>query len=199
MTALILASGSAHRKRLLQRLGLEFHCVTPAIDETPHPGETGKELVLRLSREKARAVAARHPGALVIASDQVGSNDGRILGKPGTVERACEQLLSISSREVQFLTGLCVLGTASGRELTSVESCTVHLRRLDVAAVRDYVQREQPLDCAGSFKIEGLGIALFESVRLDDPTVLEGLPLIRVVDFLDRMGMPVLAARSTPD
>ncbi len=199
MPALILASGSVHRKHLLERLGLEFRCVTPGIDETPRPGEAAYELVLRLSRDKARTVAARHPGALVIASDQVGSSDGRILGKPGTIERACEQLLSITAREVEFLTGLCVLDSASRRELTSVESCTVRLRRLDTAAVHDYVQRERPLDCAGSFRIEGLGIALFESVRLDDPTALEGLPLIRLVDFLGRMGVPVLAARTATD
>lgn len=196
MPALILASASVYRKRLLERLGLAFACETPAIDESPRPGESARELVLRLSRAKARAVADRHPDALIIASDQVGDSAGRILGKPGTVERACEQLLSIAGREVRFLTGLCVLDAASGRELAGVETCTVRLRALDAAAVHDYVARELPLDCAGSFRVEGLGIALFESVRLDDPTVLEGLPLIRVVEFLGRMGMPVLARRA---
>lgn len=195
MPALILASASVYRKRLLERLGLAFACETPDIDESPLPGEPAQELVLRLSRAKARAIAARRPDTLIIASDQVGDSEGRILGKPGTVERACEQLRSIAGREVRFLTGLCVLDAASGRELAAVETCTVRLRALDAAAVHDYVTRELPLDCAGSFRIEGLGIALFESVQLDDPTVLEGLPLIRVVEFLGRMGMPVLAQR----
>lgn len=195
MPALILASASVYRTRLLERLGLAFACETPDIDESPLPGEPAQELVLRLSRAKARAIAARRPDTLIIASDQVGDSEGRILGKPGTVERACEQLRSIAGREVRFLTGLCVLDAASGRELAAVETCTVHLRALDATAVHDYVARELPLDCAGSFRIEGLGIALFESVQLDDPTVLEGLPLIRVVEFLGRMGMPVLAQR----
>ncbi len=195
MPALILASASVYRKRLLERLGLAFACETPDIDESPLPGEPAQELVLRLSRAKARAIAARRPDTLIIASDQVGDSEGRILGKPGTVERACEQLRSIAGREVRFLTGLCVLDAASGRELAAVETCTVRLRALDAAAVHDYVARELPLDCAGSFRIEGLGIALFESVQLDDPTVLEGLPLIRVVEVLGRMGMPVLAQR----
>lgn len=196
MPMLILASCSVYRKRLLERLGLEFHCVAPTIDEMPHPNESAHELVLRLSREKARAVAAHHHKALVIASDQVGSSAGRILGKPGTEQRAREQLLSISAREVQFLTGLCVLDAASGHELTVVETCTVRLRELDEVTIRDYIRREQPLDCAGSFKIEGLGIALFEWVRLEDPTALEGLPLIRLTEFLGRMGFPVLGQRT---
>lgn len=189
---LILASSSIHRKRLLQRLGLVFRCVAPDIDETAHAGETAHELVLRLGREKARSVAARHPGAVVIASDQVGCNGSQILGKPGTLEHAREQLLSMSSCEIRFLTALCVHDARTSREFSSVESCTVRMRRLDERMVDGYLRREQPLDCAGSFKVEGLGIALFESIRLDDPTALEGLPLIRLVEFLDRVGLSVL-------
>ncbi len=192
MQRIVLASGSPYRKRLLQRLGLDFACISPDIDETPASGEPPETLVLRLSEAKARAVALRAPDALVIASDQVGATDGRLLGKPGTVERAQQQLRGISGREVRFLTGLCVLDAPSGRALTGVETCTVHLRELSDTAIRDYVRREQPLDCAGSFKVEGLGIALFRSLELDDPTVLEGLPLIRLVEFLEHFGLHVL-------
>lgn len=192
MQRIVLASGSPYRKRLLQRLGLDFVCIPPDVDETPASGETPEALVLRLSEAKARAVARLAPDALVIASDQVGATDGRLLGKPGTSERAEQQLQGISGRAVRFLTGLCVLDARSGRALSGVETCTVHLRELSDAAIRDYVRREQPLDCAGSFKVEGLGIALFRSLELDDPSVLEGLPLIRLVDFLGEFGVPVL-------
>ena len=192
MQRIVLASGSPYRKRLLQRLALDFVCISPDIDETPTSGETPEALVLRLSEAKARAVALLAPDALVIASDQVGATDGRLLGKPGTSERAEQQLRSISGRAVRFLTGLCVLDARSGRTASGVETCTVHLRELSDAAIRDYVRREQPLDCAGSFKVEGLGIALFRSLELDDPSVLEGLPLIRLVDFLGQFGVPVL-------
>lgn len=202
MPPLILASGSIHRKRLFERLGLAFRCVEPGIDESARPGESPRELVLRLSREKAGAVAALHPDALVIGSDQLGSCDGRILGKPGTEARAREQLLGLAGREAEFLTGLCVLDARTMRELASVERCVVRLRPLDAAAIHEYVRREQPLDCAGSFRVEGLGIALFESIRLDDPTVLEGLPLIRLTGFLEQLGIPVLGrqddGRRTP-
>lgn len=192
MQSIVLASGSPYRKRLLQRLELAFECVAPGVDEAPLPGETPEAMVLRLSEAKACAVAERMPEALVIASDQTGAIDGRLLGKPGSVERACAQLHSIAGREVRFLTGLCVLDARSGRRASSVETCTVQLRELDRATIRDYVQREQPLDCAGSFKVEGLGIALFRSIRLEDPTALEGLPLIRLVEFLHDFGVEVL-------
>lgn len=192
MQRIVLASGSPYRKRLLQRLGLDFVCISPDIDETPASGEPPETLVLRLSEAKARAVALRAPDALVIASDQVGAADGRLLGKPGTEERARQQLRDIAGREVRFLTGICVLDAPSQRTLTGVETCTVHLRELSDGAIRDYVRREQPLDCAGSFKVEGLGIALFRSLELDDPTALEGLPLIRLVEFLGHFGVSVL-------
>ena len=193
MKRLVLASGSPYRKRLLQRLDLAFECIAPEVDESPLPGEGPEAMVLRLSEAKARSLAARFPDALIIGSDQAGAIDGRILGKPGSVERACEQLQAISGREVRFLTGLCVLEASTGRSLSSVETCIVRLRELGAAAIRDYVHRELPLDCAGSFKAEGLGVALFRSVHLEDPAVLEGLPLIRLVQFLEEFGVPVLA------
>jgi len=193
MPRLVLASGSPYRKRLLARLDLPFECVASAIDETRLPGESPETMVRRLSEAKAHALAQCFPEALIIGSDQAGTVDGRILGKPGSIERACEQLRSVSGRELSFLTGLCVLDTASGRSRSSVESCVVRLKVLSDASIRDYVERERPLDCAGSFRIEGLGVALFRSVSLDDPAVLEGLPLIRLVEFLEHFGVSVLA------
>jgi septum formation protein len=193
MPRIILASGSPYRKRLLQRLDLAFECLSPGVDETPLPGEGPEALVRRLSEAKARSLAKRCPDALIIGSDQAGALDGSLLGKPGTVGAACDQLRAMSGREAEFLTGLCVLDAASGQTLSSVERCTVQFRELSDAAIQGYVRRENPIDCAGSFKVEGLGIALFRSVRLEDPTALEGLPLIRLVHFLERFGVDVLA------
>jgi septum formation protein len=192
MRSLVLASASRYRQRLLARLGLEFYVDPAAIDESPRPGEAPATLVVRLARAKALAVAARHPQAIVIASDQVGALAGRLLNKPGSTEAAIEQLQAASGREVEFLTALCVLDASSGRQLESLETSRVHFRDLDDHAIRNYVRREQPLDCAGSFKVEGLGIALFSTLQLQDPTALEGLPLIRLTEFLDDLGLPVL-------
>lgn len=194
MPELILASSSPYRRALLGRLGLEFRAIAPGVDETPLPGEPPEATVRRLSVAKAEAVAAQAGTGLVVASDQVGVLDGRLLTKPGSVEGACAQLGAAAGREVEFLTGLCVLDAASGRRLVAVERCTATFRPLSEAAIRDYVARERPLDCAGSFKIEGLGIALFRSLELRDPTALEGLPLIRLTAFLQELGVEVLGA-----
>ena len=187
--ALVLASASPYRRQLLERLGLPFTTVAPEVDERPRPGESSQVLVLRLAEAKARAVASTHPNALVIGSDQVACIDEDILGKPGERARAIAQLERVSGRIVVFQTGLCLLNSASGRAQTLVEPFRVHFRRLDRKQIEGYLDREQPFDCAGSFKSEGLGIALFERLEGDDPNTLIGLPLIRLVSLLESEGM----------
>lgn len=194
MPRIVLASASSYRSQLLKRLGLPFEAIAANVDESRLEGEPVETMVARLSVLKATTVAAAHPDALIIASDQVGVEGNRVLGKPGSIDAAIAQLCSISGREVRFLTGLCVLDTASRKQQVAVETCGVRFRTLSEASIRDYVEREQPLDCAGSFKVEGLGIALFEHLRLDDPTALEGLPLIRLTSFLKQLGVDVLGA-----
>jgi len=190
---LVLASTSPFRRELLARLGLPFSCAAPDVDESPRPGEPPEGQVLRLAEDKARAVAAEHPGALIIGSDQLASIDGAVLGKPGERERAVEQLLRASGRTAVFHTGLCLLEAASGRARLHCEPFKVHFRTLTRAQVEVYVEREQPLNCAGSFKSEGLGIALFRRLEGDDPNALIGLPLIRLIDMLADAGVEVLA------
>lgn len=193
MRTLVLASSSPYRSALLRRLGLNFDTWQPDIDESPLPGEGGEALVRRLSLKKAEAAAPLFPDALIIGSDQVGMLEGMMLNKPGSIEEACRQLRAASGRKVRFLTGLSVMDSASGQSRSSVESCTVEFRELSERSILDYVAREQPLDCAGSFKVEGLGIALFRRLAIEDPTALEGLPLIRLTEFLALFGLPVLA------
>jgi MAF protein len=192
MPRLILASTSSYRKELLQRLQLPFDTVAPWVNETRHPGEAPRDLVLRLAEAKARAVAVEHPDALIIGSDQVAVYDGDILGKPGTHERAAAQLRRASGRRVTFLTGLCLLNSATGYCQVDLARFRVYFRTLTDAQIESYLRREQPYHCAGSFKSEGLGIALFERMEGDDPTALIGLPLIRLVDMLGQAGMAVL-------
>lgn len=193
MARIILASSSTYRAALLRRLGLEFEIVAPDIDESRLEDESPEDMVQRLSLLKAKAVAERAPGALIIASDQAGATRQQLLGKPGSVAAACAQLRLLSGQEARFVTGLCVLDSARGEQRVAVECCTVRFRLLSENSIRDYVERERPLDCAGSFKVEGLGIALFESLHLADPSALEGLPLIRLSSFLAELGAPVLA------
>ncbi|MBK1633742.1 septum formation inhibitor Maf [Thiohalocapsa halophila] len=197
---LVLASTSPFRRELLARLGLPFDIAAPDVDEAQRPGEGAKGLVLRLAESKARAVADQFPDALVIGSDQVAGladePDGAILGKPGTRERAIEQLTRASGRTVVFRTGLCLLRTADARVQTACELFKVHFRTLTKAQIEAYIDREQPLGCAGSFKSEGLGITLFERLEGDDPNALIGLPLIRLVDMLAAAGVEVLGARA---
>ena len=186
---LVLASTSPYRRELLGRLGLPFSSARPDADESPLPGEAPEALVARLAELKARSVAAHHPQALVIGSDQVAVLDDAVLGKPGTPERAREQLTRASGRCVRFLTGLCLLDAASDEARVLVETFTVHFRELDAARIARYVDAEQPYDCAGSFKSEGLGITLFTHLEGDDPNSLIGLPLIRLVDLLAERGV----------
>lgn len=190
---LLLASSSPYRRALLERFGWAFSAQAPDIDERPLAHESPHDLVSRLALAKARALIQQHPHALVIGSDQVAVLDGQPLGKPGTEQRAIAQLEAASGRTVQFLTGLCLLDAASGAYELEVVSTEVRFRTLDVHTIRNYVRREQPLDCAGSFKCEGLGIALFEAISSADPTALIGLPLIALRAMLGRAGFDVLA------
>ncbi|MCJ1884454.1 Maf family nucleotide pyrophosphatase [Pseudomonas sp. LA21] len=184
MLPLILASSSPYRRELLQRLRLPFECASPDIDESPLPDESAKQLVRRLAESKARALAQRYPDHLIIGSDQAAVNGNRILGKPHDIERAIEQLKAASGKSVSFLTGLCLLNSRSGRSQVDCVPFTVHFRDLDDARIRRYLEAEQPFDCAGSFKAEGLGVSLFRSTEGEDATSLIGLPLIRLVDML---------------
>ena len=192
MTELVLASTSPFRKALLERLGLPFATARPETDETRHSGETAQELVGRLSEEKARAVIGQFPNALIIGSDQVAVLGEDILGKPGTHERAVEQLSAAAGKEVLFLTGLCLLNAQTGETQVEVVPFSVKFRPLNATQIEHYLRREQPYNCAGSFKSEGLGIALFERMTGDDPNTLIGLPLIRLIAMLNNEGVDVL-------
>jgi len=192
MTQLVLASTSPFRKALLERLGQPFLTARPETDETRRPNETAQALVERLSQDKARAVADQFPEALIIGSDQVAVLGDEILGKPGTHEKAMAQLGAASGKEVLFLTGLCLLNTTSGRAQVEVEPFSVKFRPLTSRQIDNYLRREQPYNCAGSFKSEGLGIALFEAMTGEDPNALIGLPLIRLVAMLANEGLDVL-------
>jgi septum formation protein len=190
--SLILASTSPFRRDLLARLGLPFTVQAPDADETPQPGEDAAALVARLAAGKAQAAARHHPAALIIGSDQAAVLDDEIIGKPGDHERALAQLRRASGRTITFYTGLCLLDSASGQRQVTVEPFQVVFRTLTESQIEDYLRREQPYHCAGSFKSEGLGIALFERLEGDDPTSLIGLPLIRLIRMLEAAGMTVL-------
>ncbi|MDQ2696800.1 MAG: Maf family nucleotide pyrophosphatase [Pseudomonadota bacterium] len=189
---LILASTSAFRRELLVRLQLPFDTAAPAVDETPRPGEAAIALVTRLAEAKARAVAGQAAGALVIGSDQVAVLDGKIIGKPGGHPQAVAQLTRAAGRTVVFHTGLCLVDSESGRAQRDAVAFRVVFRALTAQAIDNYLRRERPYQCAGSFKSEGLGIALFERLEGDDPTALIGLPLIRLVRMLEAEGVAVL-------
>lgn len=188
---LILASTSVYRRALLERLMVPFLTCSPEVEETPQPGESPRDLVLRLSEAKARAGAQHHPGHLIIGSDQVAVLEDDIIGKPGTHQKAVEQLLRAAGQEVKFLTGLCLFNGSTGRMQLDAVPFGVVFRRLDRETINRYLQREQPYDCAGSFKSEGLGIALFRRMVGDDPSALMGLPLIRLTTMLAAEGVQV--------
>ncbi len=192
MAKLVLASSSKYRRALLARLGLPFEVAVPNIDESASPEETPDQLVTRLAEAKARVVADAAPDAIVIGSDQVAVSDGAMLGKPGQRQRAIAQLQDLSGRRVQFLTSVCVIGPEV-EPLVEVEVSTVCFRRLTLGEITTYVDRERPFDCAGSFKSEGLGIALFESLGGDDPNALIGLPLLRLCRMLRAVGLDPLS------
>jgi septum formation protein len=188
---LVLASTSQFRRQLLERLGIHFSVAAPEVDETPQPGETAIDLVNRLARAKAETVARRQLQSLVIGSDQVAQQGRDILGKPGTVDRCIDQLRACSGQRVTFSTAVHIIRTDSGSNESHLDTTTVYFRRLGDDEIRRYVEREKPLQSAGSFKVEGLGISLFERIESQDPTALIGLPLIWVAGTLRRMGLAV--------
>jgi septum formation protein len=188
MARLILASTSPYRRQLLARLGLPFETLSPVVDESARPDEPPAALARRLARAKAESCA--ESGAIVIGSDQVASLDGRILRKPETSDRAVEQLLACQERTVDFYTAVTLIGRRSW--LATVDHTRVTFRLLDETAIRNYVRAENPVDCAGGFKAEGLGIALFERIESSDPTALMGLPLIWLSAALRELGLDAL-------
>ena len=192
---LILASTSRYRRELLKRLRLPFEVHSPGVDETPHPGETPAALAQRLALEKARAVAAHHPEAAVIGSDQVADLHGEPIGKPGDHARAVQQLKRMSGQRVVFQTAVSVVRLATGFERTLLAPVVVTFRTLTLAEIEHYLQAEEPYDCAGSAKSEALGIALLSAIESDDPTALVGLPLIRTCELLRGAGVDPLAQR----
>jgi septum formation protein len=189
---LILASTSRYRRELLNRLHLPFDVQPPEVDETALPGETPRELAERLALEKARAVAARFPEAVVIGSDQVADLAGEALGKPGDHARATAQLRKMRSQTLIFQTAVAVVCQATGFVERDLAPVRVVFRDLSDAAIEQYLQAEQPYDCAGSAKSEGLGIALLSAIDSDDPTALVGLPLIRTCRMLRSAGVELL-------
>ena len=189
MQELVLGSTSPFRRELLEKLGLPFSAAAPDVDETRREDESPRALVLRLAEAKARAVAAVHPEALIIGSDQVACVDEQILGKPGNREKAIAQLESMSGKTVCFHTGLCLYNAATGKTQVVCDDFRVHFRQLGHEQIVRYVDKEEPFGCAGSFKSEGLGIALFRKLEGDDPNSLVGLPLIQLVSMLDREGI----------
>lgn len=190
---LVLASASPYRRALLERLGLPFRQRSADIDETPRRGESPADLVMRLARAKAATIARMEPQAIVIGSDQVAVRGEEILGKPADAGRAMAQLAHSAGRHVEFLTGVCVLAPGHKDDPEEHMDITrVVFRPLDAGEIRRYVEREQPLDCAGSFRAEGLGIALFERIDSQDPTGLIGLPLIWLAQALRRLGVEVV-------
>jgi len=193
---LLLASSSIYRQQLLEKLQLPFSMASPDIDESLRAHEDPRDYVQRLAIEKAKALANDYPNHIIIGSDQcaVLEVDGQqvILGKPHTVENALKQLSQASGKQVNFLTGLCVFNSQTQQEVSLVEPFTVHFRTLTQAQIERYIEQESPLDCAGSFKSEGLGIRLFSALEGRDPNSLIGLPLIALVDLLEQQGIEVL-------
>ena len=190
--SLILGSTSPFRHELLSRLGIPFDTATPNINESRLENESPIHLVERLALEKAKDVSRRFPDALIIGSDQVACIDDEILGKPGNRENAIAQLQKASGRTVVFFTGLCLLNAVTQKAQSFVEPFNVHFRKLNDEQIERYVDRERPFNCSGSFKSEGLGIALFERLEGDDPNALIGLPLIRLTNMLEKEGIQVL-------
>ena len=189
---LVLASTSPFRQAILEKLELPFETASPEVDETAHENETAEQLVKRLSEAKAKAVAEQYPDALIIGSDQIAIIDSQILGKPHTHDKAVAQLQNASGKKVTFLTGLSLFNSHNGAVQTEVVPFYVHFRQLTTEQIENYLTKEQPYNCAGSFKSEGLGIALFEKLEGDDPNTLIGLPLIRLVAMLEQQDMPVI-------
>lgn len=186
---LVLGSTSPFRKEILNKLGLPFDTAAPDIDESPLINEMPEQLVVRLAEQKARAVANTYPDNLIIGSDQVAVIDNEILGKPHTHEKAIEQLTNASGKTVRFYTGLCLYNSATTVTQSEVVPFDVVFRKLTTSQIENYLRKEKPYQCAGSFKSEALGITLFEKLLGDDPNTLIGLPLIRLVAMLEKEGV----------
>ncbi|MDX1810910.1 MAG: Maf family nucleotide pyrophosphatase [Gammaproteobacteria bacterium] len=191
-TKIILASSSVYRKELLGRLHIPFETASPDVDETQLTGETPSELVRRLSLIKAQAIAASNPDAIIIGSDQVASCEGTILGKPGNYDNAVKQLKMVSGKTVIFHTGLSVLDANAKSVQTEEEQIHVEFKTLSEECIKSYLEKEPAFNCAGSFKSEGLGIALTQRISENDPTALIGLPLIKLTQMLENIRYPVL-------
>ena len=189
---LVLASSSPFRKALLEKLHLQFETDSPNIDETPDDNESIENMVKRLSEDKAKALAAQHPNSLIIGSDQSASLNGQILHKPGNYEVAFKQLKAASGQSITFYTGLCLHNSSNGQSETICEPFVVKFRELTNSEIENYLKREKPYNCAGSFKSEALGISLFESMHGDDPNTLIGLPLIQLCRMLKANGLAVI-------
>src|SRR5947208_7126728 len=189
---LVLASTSAYRKALLERLARALEVARPQVDGRPPGGEAPADTALRLAALKAQSVRAAYRDALIIGSDQVATSAGRVLGKPGDHLNAARQLRSLSGKSADFHTALALLDAANGRMQTEVVPCRVHFRSFDDARIESYLRREQPFDCAGGAKADGLGIVLIARIETDDPTSLIGLPLIALSAMLERAGAPVI-------
>ena len=194
---LILASTSIYRRQLLEKLHIPFQTLKPEVDETPLPDEGAADLVERLSIAKAKKVAQSIDDGWIIGSDQVATFEGKILGKPHNVDNAVAQLQACQGKTVTFLTGLCLLNAKTGQYQSMVEPFQVHFKSLNLSQIRRYVDIEQPLDCAGSFKSEGLGISLFDALQGRDPNSLIGLPLISLIELFKNAGVDVFDMMST--
>lgn len=192
MPTLVLASSSPFRRQILDKLNLDYECHSPNIDESPLNNEQATQLVERLAIAKAQAVAETYPNALIIGSDQVAVINGNIVGKPHTHDKAAQQLKSASGNAVTFYTGLALHNSTTGNTQSEVVPFSVHFRELNDSMIENYLQAEQPYNCAGSFKSEGMGIALFEKLEGDDPNTLIGMPLIRLIRMLENENFPVL-------
>tara|TARA_R110002050_G_scaffold204867_1_gene340656 strand:- start:719 stop:1318 length:600 start_codon:yes stop_codon:yes gene_type:complete len=192
MKTLVLGSTSPFRKSILEKLNLPFECAKPDIDETALVNESPQALVERLAIEKAKAVAHQFSNALIIGSDQVAVCDGEILGKPHTFDNGVKQLTQFSNKSVIFYTGLCVYDSSENTVKSLVEPFVVHFNELSLSEIESYLKAEQPYNCAGSFKSEGLGICLFKKLEGDDPNTLIGLPLIKLVALLKQHGLDTL-------
>ncbi|OGA51873.1 MAG: septum formation protein Maf [Betaproteobacteria bacterium RIFCSPLOWO2_12_FULL_63_13] len=188
---IVLASTSRYRRELLNRLQIPFATVNPTVEEEIQNGERPESMAARLATAKALAVASSHRDAIIIGCDQVAVSGGRILGKPGSRNKALRQLRELSGQEAVFFTAICVHDAASGKTSTRVVPCRVAFRILDDATIGRYLDREQPYDCAGSARSEGLGIALIQRMECEDPNALIGLPLIALVDLLGEHGVKI--------
>jgi len=187
--SVILASTSRYRAELLNRLKLDFQQMAPDCDETPLQDESAADLVVRLSVGKAQSIAEQYPQHLVIGSDQVASCNGAIIGKPDNHANAVAQLQFLSGQTVSFLTGLCVMLLQSKRSLQCLVTTDVCFKNLDTAQIERYLQTDQPYDCAASFRSEGFGSTIVDKISSEDPTAIIGLPVIKVADFLDKLGL----------